>query len=369
MKRSNYKPKLFIGSSSEGIEVARVAKELLSANTLPTLWEEDIFLPGTIALEVLEEQLEKHAFALLVATPDDLLLKRQDVVTTLRDNVLFECGLFMGALGRRRTFLFAPKGAHIELPTDLKGLAIARYIWSDSAPHDSLEPAIRQIISAIDAEWRRMQHAGREFAEKELLGEQHHAVVSLLAVSNYLLDVVLELPLSVISELHDREAFDQAKQEAVAKLHEKSKLWLPFAQLLNIQPNFMALVSELEAAVEAIPFYRDLKIVDTPSVLVRDLPWLKRIFRRPSSDLSPEARDFATRLHLRDKRELGILRAALTQEEQAVEQQVKQALRLLGTGLDNWWKDHGPRVIREIRTFQRQLVDMLQSMTYIYLKS
>jgi hypothetical protein len=59
----------------------------------------------------------------------------------------------------------------------------------------------------------------------------------------------------------------------------------------------------------------------------------------------------------------------LTQEEQAVEQQVERALRLVGMGLDNWWKDYGPKVISEIRSFQRQLVDMLQGMTYIYLKS
>src|SRR5437870_1702955 len=115
MKASHYKPKIFIGSSSEGLKVARLATELLSDKTLPTLWENDIFLPGTITLEILEEQLAQHAFALLVATPDDILLKRQGVLTTLRDNVLFECGLFMGALGRRRTFLFAPKGTHVEL--------------------------------------------------------------------------------------------------------------------------------------------------------------------------------------------------------------------------------------------------------------
>jgi len=111
-----------------------------------------------------------------------------------------------------------------------------------------------------------------------------------------------------------------------------------------------------------------LEILDAPKVLVSDLPWLKRIFGRSSSDLSQEARDFATRIHLQDKREFDILRSALTQKEQAVEQQVEQALRLLGTGLDNWWQDHGPTVIREIRAFQRQLIDMLQSLTYIYSK-
>lgn len=369
MKPSNYRPKLFIGSSSEGLEVARVAKDLLGADTLPTLWEDDIFQPGTITLEVLEEQLTIHAFALLVATPDDLLLKRQDIVTTLRDNVLFECGLFMGALGRRRTFLFAPKGTHIELPTDLRGLAIAKYVWSDSAPHDSLKPAINEVVAAIHAEWGRMQHAGREFAEKRLLGEQHDALLSLLAASNRLLDVIIELPRNVISGLHDRDAFEQSKREAVAKLRQTFELWVSFARTLDIEADFLSLASEFEAAVEAIPFYRDLKIIDEPNVLVRDLPWLKRIFKRLSSELSPEARDFAMRLHLRNAREFDILQRALSEEERAVERQVEYALRFLAMGLENWWQTHGPKVVHKSRMFQRQLVDMLQGMTYVYLKS
>ena len=343
MKPSTYRPRLFIGSSSEGLKVARAAKDLLSENTLPTLWEEDIFLPGTITLEVLEEQLAKHAFALLVATPDDLLLKRQEVVTTLRDNVLFECGLFMGALGRRRTFLFAPKGTHIELPTDLRGLAIAKYTWSKSAPHDSLRPAIKKVILAMEAEWRRMQRDAREFAQKERLGEQHHAIMSLLSASNHLLDVVIEHPRDVISGLHDRDAFERAKRKAIAELREISRLWLRDAQVLNIERDFLSLVSQLEATIEAIPFYRDLEIVTEPKVVVGDLPFLKRIFRRRSSHLSPEAQAFATRLKLRDKREFAILRATVTYEEQAVEQQVEHALRLLGTGLENWWKNYGQK--------------------------
>lgn len=44
-------------------------------------------------------------------------------------------------------------------------------------------------------------------------------------------------------------------------------------------------------------------------------------------------------------------------------------LRLLSAGLDNWWNDHGPRLVKKIRVFQHQLRDMLQSMTYTYLKA
>lgn len=369
MTQPSYRPKIFIGSSSEGLTVARVAKELLAANTDPTLWEEDIFLPGTLTLEVLEEQLFSHAFALLVTTPDDLLVKREEVVTTLRDNVLFECGLFMGAFGRRRTFLFAPKGTHVELPTDLRGLAIAKYTWSEAAPLESLRPTIGQINLAIESEWRRMQHAGREFAKKELLGEQHHALINLLRASDQLLDVIIEFPRRVMSGLFERKEFDEVKREAIVKLRNTLDLWQPYADVVNLQREFTALVSQLEATIGAIPFYQDLTIVDTPKIFVRDLPWLKRIFARPSSKLSPEARDFAMRLHLRDPKELGILRGSLSQQEKEVEQQAHDALRLIGVGLDNWWKEHGPEIVREIRAFQRQIVETLQSMTYVYLKS
>jgi predicted nucleotide-binding protein len=44
---------------------------------------------------------DKFYFAVLVLTPDDLALKRAAVDQIARDNVLFEQGLFMGALSRR----------------------------------------------------------------------------------------------------------------------------------------------------------------------------------------------------------------------------------------------------------------------------
>ena len=67
-----------------------------------------------------------------------------------RDNVVFEAGLFGGALGIRRTFILHANGA--KLPTDLLGLTSIRY------DPDTTPAVVRQINqklrNAIDAEGR-----------------------------------------------------------------------------------------------------------------------------------------------------------------------------------------------------------------------
>ena len=66
-------------------------------------------------------------FATLVISPDDQVLSRSTVSDAPRDNVVFELGLFMGALGHERVFLVYPRNASIKLPTDLLGLTVLTY--------------------------------------------------------------------------------------------------------------------------------------------------------------------------------------------------------------------------------------------------
>ena len=66
-----------------------------------------------------------------------------------RDNVVFEAGLFGGALGMRRTFILHANGA--KLPTDLLGLTCVRYAGETPADVEDINAKIRKAIEAEGA--------------------------------------------------------------------------------------------------------------------------------------------------------------------------------------------------------------------------
>ena len=64
------------------------------------LWKEASFGLGTGTLASLVNIPKVYECGVLVLTPDDVTTKRGATGNTPRDNVLFELGLFMGALDR-----------------------------------------------------------------------------------------------------------------------------------------------------------------------------------------------------------------------------------------------------------------------------
>ncbi len=82
--------------------------------------------------------------------PDDRVLSRGEETDAPRDNVIFELGLFMGALKRERTFLVLPRGLDIKVPTDILGLNPLTYQKGTQAEMPSLIAPVcddlRQII-------------------------------------------------------------------------------------------------------------------------------------------------------------------------------------------------------------------------------
>ena len=122
------RPCVFVGSSSEGLEFARAVRASLERDAEITLWNEGAFPLGQTFIESLTGALDRFDFAVLVLTPDDLVQSRSTASFGPRDNVTFELGLFMGGLGRDRTFILhqvdGPK-----IPSDLSGVTTAPYDW------------------------------------------------------------------------------------------------------------------------------------------------------------------------------------------------------------------------------------------------
>jgi len=142
---------MFVGSSTEGLPFANAVRAAMEADAEITVWNEDFFGLGQTFIEALVTQLPRFDFALLVLTPDDLVVSRDVESLGPRDNVLFELGLFMGRLGRSRTFVLHQAHADLKLPSDLAGLVTATYAWprSDNNHRAAVGAASASIRRAI----------------------------------------------------------------------------------------------------------------------------------------------------------------------------------------------------------------------------
>ena len=111
-------PSVFIGSSSEASEVVRYLQSELNSTgrCTTTAWNQGVFAAGSYTLESLVEAARRADFAVLVATPDDVVNSRDLAQFAPRDNVILELGLFLGALGRERTYVVADRTAPLKLP-------------------------------------------------------------------------------------------------------------------------------------------------------------------------------------------------------------------------------------------------------------
>jgi hypothetical protein len=162
--------RLFIGSSSESTDVADALQIGLARRNgiRPKPWTGGTFEPSGIILESLLRAVEHADCGVFVFAPDDVTLLRGAKRATARDNVVFELGLFMGALGRARTFVLRPQDVELHVPSDLLGLTTVGYRsdWFGQEPDGALEPAVAEIARAV-AKLGPRSPAGPEVAEPE----------------------------------------------------------------------------------------------------------------------------------------------------------------------------------------------------------
>jgi O-acetyl-ADP-ribose deacetylase (regulator of RNase III) len=147
------RPRVFIGSSGEAIDVSGAAQQELARDFDVTVWNQDVFRLSYDALDSLLQALDSSDAGVFVLKPDDVTESRGATGLTVRDNVIFELGMFIGRLGRDRTFMLLPAIPGVCLPSDLDGITTARYDPDrfDRQPRASVGPACTQIRQAVRA--------------------------------------------------------------------------------------------------------------------------------------------------------------------------------------------------------------------------
>src|SRR5260370_173682 len=121
------RPALFVGSSKEGLSVAEAIQVNLDVACEVAIWNQGVFGLSAGTVDSLAKAIGASDFALFVLTPDDIISSRGSEQDSPRDNVLFEAGLSVGALGLERTFLVFDRAANLKLPSDLAGLTHATF--------------------------------------------------------------------------------------------------------------------------------------------------------------------------------------------------------------------------------------------------
>ena len=170
------KPRIFLGSSTQQAKLVDALTRGLADVAQVEPWTTS-FNPGTSTLERLLELTREVDFAAFVFAHDDWTTSGPAASgqASPRDNVVFEAGLFGGALGMRRTLILHAKGA--KLPTDLLGLTCVRYDGTMTpAETRAMNQKIRAAIESegrlarIEGSWWQLSLTERTAQEPSAIG-------------------------------------------------------------------------------------------------------------------------------------------------------------------------------------------------------
>ncbi len=174
-------PALFVGSSVEGLHVAHAVQELLEYDAEVTVWPQGIFRPTRTVLSDLLAALDQFTFSVFVFSPDDIVTMRGTSHRIIRDNVLFEFGMFVGRRGPDQSFYITPRDTlDFHLPTDLLGTTALTYQADrkDGNLLSAVAPACNKMRRAIET-WRNasFDHSSEKSSHSVTAEQRFEAMV------------------------------------------------------------------------------------------------------------------------------------------------------------------------------------------------
>lgn len=246
-------PTLFIGSSTEGADVAHAIQENLFGHAEASVWDQGVFQLSDYQLVELISRVQAADFAVLVCSADDVTNMRGKVLRNVRDNVLFELGMFVGKIGIERTFFLIPANAEdLHLPSDLSGITYGQY-----------------ATNRRDRDWRQATapfctSVRRKIQDYSFRRKKAHDRLDALAVAYACCEWIPDVtPVGGVKRWEQKEQLyakmvDICRSEPV----NKSEISAETMSLLgNPVLDFLASKIRVFAAVEAKPELEDLETV------------------------------------------------------------------------------------------------------------
>lgn len=136
---------VFIGSSTEGLDVAEAVKRQFAAISGVDIWNERVFELNRGNLDSLVKMVNIYDFAILCMTADNETVMRGEQQLTPGTNLFFELGLCMGRMGLDRTHMIVENS--VTMPTDFAGVSQATF---DRPEIDGdLDAAVRNACSRV----------------------------------------------------------------------------------------------------------------------------------------------------------------------------------------------------------------------------
>lgn len=177
------KKRIFIGSSSEELELANAAKSILERDFEVTIWNDSVWdtsifkINNNFLNDLLRASLQ-FDFGMLIGTTDDEVKYRGDSVMQPRDNVLFELGLFIGRLGLSKCAFVIDK--ELKVLSDISGISLARFKKNDT-------PSFVTAISRVSDLFRNQIDSDINFFPSSTLASGYFENL-LLPTCKYLID-------------------------------------------------------------------------------------------------------------------------------------------------------------------------------------
>lgn len=162
-------PRIFIGSSSQNLSVARAIADCLGDRSFrPLVWDEGLFNQGESTFDGLLRISKEIEFGVFIWGPSDVTITAGQSIPAARDNVVFETGLFLGALGKDRSFMVVDRSSSVKIPSDFAGITRAYYdgaaigtydISAISSACNVIERSIRQrkipnYLARLEGKWK-----------------------------------------------------------------------------------------------------------------------------------------------------------------------------------------------------------------------